>query len=117
MSIARSARRFALVFLLCLLAGVASARSGLVLKAAMGGKFWSPTLQSVRVEEVAAGSAAERAGFRAGDEIVQINDTTLAGRKAKAMRAYWDALPAGKPARFVVRRDGQTVALEMIMDD
>jgi S1-C subfamily serine protease len=117
MSLARSAPRFALVLLLCLLAGVASARSGLVLKAAMGGVFWNPTLQSVHVAEVTPGSAAERAGFRAGDEIVQINDITLAGGKAKAMRAYWDALPEGKPARFVVRRDGRTLALDMVLGD
>lgn len=114
---AHPAKRFALALLLCLLAGVAAARSGLVLKAAMGGMFWSPTLQSVHVAEVTPGSAAARAGFRAGDEIVRINETAIVGEKAKAMKAYWNGLPAGKPATFVVRRDGQTVTLEMIMSD
>lgn len=83
----------------------------------MSGVFWNPTVQSVHVAKVEPGSAAERAGFHAGDEILQINDIAIAGRKGKEMKAYWNALPAGKPARFTIRRDGRPVALEMTMGD
>ncbi len=109
------ATRILVVILLSLATAIASARSGLVLEAATGGLFWSPSLRSVRVAGVEPGSNAQRAGFREGDEILKINDKAIVGSKAKTMKSYWDALPQGKPVVFVVRREDRELLLTMAM--
>lgn len=111
----RPAVQVLIAILFCLATAIASARSGLVLEAATGGLFWSPSLRSVRVAGVEPGSDAQRAGFREGDEILKIDDKAIVGGKAKVIKAYWDALPKGKPVVFVIRREQRELLLTMVM--
>jgi len=57
------------------------------------------------VAEVNQGGAAQRAGIRPGDVIIEINDTavTTVAQVTKVL----DAIPAGRTARILVFRDGQ----------
>ena len=66
----------------------------------------------LRVLAVTPGGGGERLGLRAGDELVALNGTSLAGGGAAAtLRQAVDALPNGAPLKFDVRRDGHAQTL------
>ncbi|HEX6828596.1 MAG TPA: RIP metalloprotease RseP [Burkholderiales bacterium] len=65
------------------------------------------------IGRVVGGSAAERAGLQAGDEILAIDGTTLA-RWDELVRTVRDA--PGRPLSVELRRDGRTLALEVTPD-
>ena len=66
--------------------------------------------ESVRVKEVAEGSAAATAGFRPGDLIVRVDDAPVANvlRLAAILGIY----PEGHDVRVMVKRDDAEAALE-----
>lgn len=71
------------------------------------------TVASVTVKDVAEGTLAAEAGFRAGDTIVAIDDAPVANghRFAGLLGIY----PEGSRAAFRVRRGGEEVTLEGVL--
>ena len=71
------------------------------------------TVASVTVKDVAEGTLAAEAGFRAGDTIVAIDDALVANghRFAGLLGIY----PEGSRAAFRVRRGGEEVTLEAVL--
>ncbi len=52
---------------------------GLSLDIAVEGGFFNPTLSSVKVKQLVAGGAAEKAGLVVGDQILKIADCAIPG--------------------------------------
>ena len=71
------------------------------------------TVASVTVKDVAEGTLAAEAGFRAGDTIVAIDDAPVANghRFAGLLGIY----PEGSRAAFLVRRGAEEVTLEAVL--
>jgi serine protease Do len=67
--------------------------------------------RAVVVAEVQSGSPAETAGFRAGDHVVKVGDLAVASA-LDIERGLLD-VPAGRPTRVVIRREGQEQALDL----
>jgi membrane-associated protease RseP (regulator of RpoE activity) len=61
-----------------------------------------------KIAQISAGSVAESAGFRAGDEILSINGKKVENWSSDA-RAIADS--QGRELRFEVLRDGQTIVI------
>ena len=66
---------------------------------------WQADDRRVVLTEVQAGSPAEQAGFRAGDQVKQVGDLPVINA-LDIERGLLDAQP-GQPTRVVVRRDGR----------
>lgn len=77
--------------------------------AAVGRRWLAGPLPGVGVGEVAPGGPADRAGLRAGDRVLAVNDEPVGSEAALARRVA--RLPAGQPARFSVQRDGAPAVL------
>jgi serine protease Do len=67
--------------------------------------------RAVVLAEVQGGSPAEAAGFRAGDEVVQVGEQPVQ-TPLDIERALLD-VPPGRPTRVLVRRGGQEQALDL----
>ena len=71
------------------------------------------TVASVTVKDVAEGTLAAEAGFRAGDTIVAIDDAPVAnGHRFSGLLGIY---PEGSRAAFRVRRGGEEVTLEAVL--
>ena len=71
------------------------------------------TVASVTVKDVAEGTRAAEAGFRAGDTIVAIDDAPVAnGHRCAGLLGIY---PEGSRAAFRVRRGGEEVTLEAVL--
>jgi membrane-associated protease RseP (regulator of RpoE activity) len=57
------------------------------------GFFLNPIVKKIIVTEVAKGSLAEAAGMRAGDQIIQIEGQSVAGRRAWELRPFMKLNP------------------------
>ena len=70
--------------------------------------------EGVYVNSVEPGGAAEKAGIRAGDVIVKIDDKDIVSMKdlTNAKKSY----KAGDTASFTLNRAGQTVTVELTFD-
>jgi serine protease DegQ len=66
--------------------------------------------ESVRVKDVAEGSAAAAAGFRPGDTILRIDDAPIAN--VLRMAAVLGIYPEGQVVKVAVRRDGGEAVVE-----
>jgi serine protease Do len=66
---------------------------------------------SVQIAQIVAGSAAEKAGLKAGDLIVKVNDTTIDSNTTLA--AVISGYNAGDTAQITIQRDGkeQTISV------
>lgn len=80
---------------------------GIKIEAKQSGFFLDPTLQRVFVGGVIKGSAAERAGIRAKDELLQIDAITIPKSKASELKHYWKAVKPSDRVVLVVMRKGQ----------
>jgi S1-C subfamily serine protease len=60
---------------------------GFALSVKGSGMFWNPTLESITIEEVAAGSPTAAAGVVKGDQVIEVEGKPIAGRKAKDVQA------------------------------
>jgi predicted metalloprotease with PDZ domain len=93
------------------LAGLAVAAD--TLRVPVLGVFSTSDSTGTRVTQLVPGGVAERAGVRAGDELVRVGDVrTVAGQDfgAEFRAAYSDR--AGAPLPIVVRRAGRTLTLD-----
>lgn len=49
--------------------------------------------------------------FLAGDELLQINEQVVPGRRAREVMKYWESLSKGMRLDFSIRRDGEVMQL------
>lgn len=81
---------------------------GIALAVSGEGFFLNPTIRSVKVQKVSAGSPAAQAGIAAGDEIVEVEGRTVVGAKAKDLQPYIER-QVGETVRLTVRKPGGEV--------
>lgn len=72
------------------------------------GMFWNPTLVSLFVSDVAPGSPALAAGLVAGDQILEVEGTPVAGRKGKEFRAVLEGKGPGDTLRLLLKHANGT---------
>lgn len=75
------------------------------------GAFLESEAGQVWVRRVAPGSAAEAAGIRSGDRILELNGTAVdhAGQVIRGVRLH----PDGMPLRLLLERDGRRLRLQL----
>jgi serine protease Do len=71
--------------------------------------------QGALVAQVNPGSPAEFAGLKAGDVIMQINDTKIL--QATQVKTTISLLRVGSTAKIVVQRDGKQITLDAVVTD
>lgn len=76
--------------------------------------FKSPTKNAILVNSVVEGSAAQRAGIRAGDLLVKLGGAAI--EDASDLREAVSALETGKPSPVTVWRDGRSVDLSLTVE-
>src|SRR5438477_8086364 len=95
--------RIAVAFILLLVPAhpnhAAEQKLGLVTQVEGEGFFLNPLVTKILVTEVASGSLAEAAGIKAGDQIIQIDGETIAGKRALELRRFLKLNP-GEPRKF-----------------
>jgi len=113
----RTVRLFFLpLLLLCATAASAGERGtfGFGLEVATKGFFLSPEITSLKISNVLPGMPAERAGIRAGDTILRVEDMVVVGAKALDLKAR-AARDVGQALHLQLRHaDGQTFAVNMV---
>ena len=79
----------------------------------VAGETRNGLVRAVVLSDVQAGSPAEAAGFKPGDQLIQVNDLRVL-TALDVERGFLD-LPPGKPAKVTIRRSGkdQALALEL----
>ena len=79
----------------------------------VAGETRNGPIRAVVLSDVQAGSPAEAAGFKPGDQLIQVNDLRVL-TALDIERGFLD-LPPGKPAKVTIRRSGkdQALALEL----
>jgi serine protease Do len=77
----------------------------------VAGETRTASNRAVVLAEVQGGSPAESAGFRVGDHVVQVGEFVVT-TPLDIERGLLD-VPAGRPTRVLVRRDGQEQALDL----
>ncbi len=97
-----------LLVLALLFADTAHGRElGINIQAKQSDFFLDPTLERVFVGGVVKGSAAERAGIRAKDELLQIDAIVIPKSKASVLKRYWGAVKPSQRVVLLVLRDGR----------
>lgn len=100
-------RRLTLALSIGLCTALASAAGsgylGLGLAVSGDGFFLNPTIRSIKVQKVNAGSPAARAGIAEGDEIVEVEGRPVVGAKAKELQPYVER-NVGETVRLTVRK-------------
>ena len=73
------------------------------------------SFQGALIAQVNAGSPAETAGLKAGDVIMQINDTKIT--QAAQVKTTISLLRVGSDAKITINRDGKTIDINAIVSD
>jgi len=73
------------------------------------GFFLNPLVTKILVTEVAHGSVAEAAGIKPGDQIIQIEGETVAGKRAMELRRFTKWNP-GETRKFRLKHADGTEA-------
>ena len=87
----------------------AEQKLGLVTQVEGEGFFLNPLVTKILVTEVAKGSLAEAAGIKAGDQIIQIDGETIAGKRALELRRFMKLNP-GETRRLRLKHADGTEA-------
>jgi S1-C subfamily serine protease len=78
------------------------------------GFFLSPEITSLKIASVGPGTPAERAGIRAGDVVLKVEDMLVAGAKALALKSRATREP-GQVLHLQLRHaDGQVYDVSMV---
>lgn len=78
------------------------------------GPLWNPTVKAAKVAKVSPGSAAEQAGIRAGDHIVEIEGRQVAGAKASDLQPYMQR-EVGQSVKLLIRRpSGEIKSISLV---
>ena len=99
-------------------AGVGKGRLGITyteVEGQLASYFKAPKGSSVLVNSVVEGSAAARAGVKAGDMIIKLGDRVV--EEGSDLREAIDDAAAGKDTRLTVWRDGKSADLSVVFDD
>ena len=78
------------------------------------GFFLNPILRSVTVDTVEAHSPAAEKGIAIGDEIVRLENTELAGRRALELRPLMQKTVGESLHVMLKRRNGETYSVTLI---
>jgi len=106
------ATRIAVVFMLLLVFAHSSAadqKLGFVTQVEGEGFFLNPLVKKILVTEVAKGSLAEAAGMRPGDQIIQIEGQSVAGRRARELQPFMKWNPGETRTLRLKHADGTEV--------
>lgn len=76
--------------------------------------FKSPKESAILVNSVVEGSAAEKAGIKAGDLLVKVGGASI--EEASDLREAVNQLETGKPSPVTVWRDGKSVDLSVTLE-
>ena len=87
----------------------AEQKLGLVTQVEGEGFFLNPLVTKILVTEVTNGSLAEAAGVKAGDQIIQIDGETIAGKRALDLRRFLKLNP-GETRKFRLKHADGTEA-------
>jgi serine protease Do len=77
--------------------------------------FKSPKETAVLVSDVAEGSAADKAGIKAGDLLIKVGATSV--QDGSDLQEAVRSLESGKPAGVTVWREGRSVELQVTITD
>jgi S1-C subfamily serine protease len=77
----------------------------------LGSYFGAPDGEGILVRDVNPGSAAEKAGVKAGDVITSLNGERVHG--LSELRSKMSAAPEGKPAKLGILRNKSALALHV----
>lgn len=96
-----------------LLPQVARAADGckLSLDYVKSGFFLNPTLEKILVASMKSSNKALDCKLKAGDEILQVNNRDVKGKKANDVMAYWKGLDQSNGLTFKVLRGEQVLVL------
>ena len=107
------ATRIAVAFLLLLVfahpSHAAEQKLGFVTQVYGEGFFLNPLVTRILVTEVIKGSIAEAAGMKAGDQIIQIEGQSVAGRRARELQPFMKLNPGETRTLRLKRADGTEV--------
>ncbi len=87
----------------------AGQKLGFVTQVEGEGFFLNPVVKKILVTEVTKGSLAEAAGMRAGDQIIQIEGQSVAGRRARELQPFMKLNPGETRTLRLKRADGTEV--------
>lgn len=87
----------------------AEQKLGFVTQVEGEGFFLNPVVKKILVTEVKKGSLAEAAGMRAGDQIIQIEGQSVAGRRARELQPFMKLNPGETRTFRLKRADGTEV--------
>lgn len=105
-----------LAFLLAFSAHAAQGKLGFTVDAKFDRKLVDADIKEVVVTNVAAASAAERAGMKTGDVLQQLNGAPLVGSSARRFFAAMGKVKPGDKVALVVLRAGKPIALTLVAD-
>jgi S1-C subfamily serine protease len=105
-----------LVLLLAFSAHAAQGKLGFTVDAKFDRKLVDADIKEVVVTNVAAASAAERAGMKTGDVLQQLNGAPLVGSSARRFFAAMGKVKPGDKVALVVLRAGKPIALTLVAD-
>jgi C-terminal processing protease CtpA/Prc len=97
------------VLVLLVLAQPASAageKLGFVTQVEGEGFFLNPIVTKILITEVTKGSLAETAGMRVGDQIIQVEGQTVAGKRALALQPFMKLNPGETRTMRLRHADG-----------
>ncbi|CAN5125670.1 hypothetical protein BH10PSE17_BH10PSE17_10760 [soil metagenome] len=90
-------------FVVVTAAHAASPKVGMAISVDGDGFFLNPIVRKVTISEVEKGSLAELAGISVGDEILEVEGQSIAGRRGNDLRALTRFNP-GEPRQLRLRR-------------
>lgn len=110
--------RFVLPAVLILASGAALAAErgvfGFSLKIDSEGFFLNPTLRSLHIEKVKPRAPAEKAGLKAGDEVLEVEGRVVPGAKGLDIKALAEK-DVGQPLTLKVKHaGGEVVTVTMV---
>ena len=87
----------------------AEAKLGFAVRLEGEGSFLNPLVKAILVTEVSKGSLAEVAGMRVGDQILQIEGQSVAGRRARELQPLLKLNPGETRTLRLKHTDGTEV--------
>ena len=104
---------FALALVACAGVALAKGRLGFSVEVATADDTGT-VIREIKVNAVRPGSAAEKAGLKAGDLITQLDGRKLEGSDGQAFQAALGGAVPGQHLKLLVMRAGKPVQIEVV---